>query len=71
METGIRLSNQNSRLNLLLDYCLSIIPVISCWNMNEREVITENLKKLPIGKSVNLLHFVSMFIITELYTQSL
>lgn len=39
--------------------------------MNEREVITENLKKLPIGKSVNLLHVVSMFIITELYTQSL
>ena len=30
METGIRLSSQNSRLNLLLDYCLSIIPVTSC-----------------------------------------
>ena len=28
--------------------------------MNEREVITENLKKLPLGKSVNLLHFVAM-----------
>ena len=39
--------------------------------MNEREVITENLKKLLIGKSVNLLNVVSMFIITELYTQSL
>ena len=34
--------------------------------MNKREVITENLKKLLIGKSVNLLRFVSMFIITEL-----
>ena len=30
METGIRLSSQNSHLNLLLDYCLSIIPVASC-----------------------------------------